>query len=184
MGKRLSSLLIFAVFTAIIVGNAAGFEGFQYTDYYGEEATEAFILSLPSGYLTDIELSGNGTTITRFIWSDAYMRDFRVTLIEKSDAGTLAELISANEERLNAENRLDPGEIVLPEAVLNLIGADEGYRGEYLVEESAREYYHRKILYLEKNDTKFLLDVAVHTGKLEGGLDIVQKILGSFRING
>ncbi len=182
MGKGLNSLITTAVFTAIIVGNAAGFEGFKYTDYYGEAATEAFTLSLPSGYATEIEENENGAIVTRFIWSDAYMRDFRVTLIEKSDTGTLAELISTNEEFLNAKNRLDPGEVILPEAVLSLIGADEGYRGEYLVEESAREYYHRKTLYLKKNDTKFLLDVAVHTGKLEGGLDIVQTILGSYRI--
>jgi hypothetical protein len=176
--RGINRLFTAVILTAILAGNAGGIDDFGYTDYYGEAAT----ITIPTGYVAEIEESGLGTKITRFTWDDAYMRDFRVTLIEKTDSGTLAELMFVNEGLLNAKNRIAAGKVTIGETLLSEIGADEGYQGEYIVEETAGEYYNRKTLYLGKGDKKYLLDVTVHTGKLEGGLEIVQKIIGSFKL--
>ncbi len=178
MRRGINRLVIIAVLIAICAGTASGFDDFGYADYSGD----GFSIQIPTEYIVEIEEGENGTTVTRFYWMDAYMRDFRVTVLKQESMGTLAELMFANEDLLNAENQLTPSEVIIGETLLTAVGADEGYRGEYLVEETAREYYNRKTLYLGKGDTKYLLDVSVHTGKLEGGLEIVQRILDSFRL--
>lgn len=173
------SIVCVAALMVVVTGVANGFDDFGFTDYSGD----GFTIEVPSEYIVEVEENENGTTITRFYWNDAYMRDFRVTVIEQNNASTLAELMFVNEELLNAENRLAPGEVIIGDKRLNKIGADEGYRGEYTVEETAREFFARSTFYLGKDDIKYLLDVSVHTGKLEGGLEIVQRILDSFRLN-
>jgi hypothetical protein len=172
----------FVIIAILITGftiTANGFDDFEYNDYSGD----GFTIQIPTEYIVETETSESGTKITRFYWSDAYMRDFRVTVIKQKSEGTLAELMFVNEEMLNAENSLSPNEVVLNESKLSRIGADEGYQGNYTVEETAYEYFDRNILYLGKSDSKYLLDISVHTGKLEGGLEIVERILGSFKLS-
>jgi len=175
---EINRFVIIAVLLVSYSVAANGFEDFGYSEYSGD----GFTVQIPTEYNVEIEESENRTTVTRFYWMDAYMRDFRVTVLKQESEGTLAELMFANEDLLNAENQLAPNEVILSETRLSNIGADEGYRGKYTVEETSREYYNRNTLYLTKDNVKYLFDISVHTGKLEGGLDIIQWIMDSFRL--
>ncbi|MCP4231626.1 MAG: hypothetical protein GY771_15960 [bacterium] len=175
---EVNRLILIAVIITGFAVIASGFDDFGYADYSGD----GFTIQIPTEYYIEVEQSESGTVVTRFYWNDAYMRDFRVAVLKQESEGTLAELMFVNEEMLNAENELSPNDVIIGDKRLNKIGADEGYQGKYTVEEIAREYFDRSTLYLGNGDEKYLLDVSVHTGKLEGGLDIVMRILDSFRL--